>query len=275
MSTPPESRDQGYEELYEGFDSPLQQQLRREAYGRDIGQHSWVTAEEIEEDIPRLKLTRDSRILDLGCGPGGPLTFIIERVRCRGTGIDVSSKAIAAGRARVASHGVHEFASLHEADLNQPLPFESGSFDTVVSLDVILHLKNRLEVFREIARVLVLGGRFLFTDAGVVTAAVSEEEIRRRALHGYTQFVPPHYNEQMLEQAGFRLLHCENRSASLLKNAKGRLAARLAHRAELQRLEGATYFERQINYLETVIATSQRGALARMTYLVESIARSS
>jgi len=262
--------NRGYDDFYGEFDSPLMRQLRLEGYGRDIGQHSWVNAEELEEDIPRLKLTRLSRFLDLGCGPCGPLTFVARSVGCHGSGMDLSAKAIAAGRARVASLGLDEFVTLREADLNEPIPFASGSFDAVMSLDVILHLRDRLSVFRETARVLIPAGRFLFTDAGVITGAISDEEIRVRALHGYTQFVSPGFNERMLELAGFRVIDRSDRTASLLKNAAGRLSARLAHRAELEQLEGSGNFERQRRYLETVLGLAQRGALARMTYLAES-----
>src|SRR5260370_17386235 len=62
-----------YDKLYEHFDSPLMRQLRAEAYGQDIGQHSWVTAGELLGDIPKLKLSPESRLLDLGCRPPQPL----------------------------------------------------------------------------------------------------------------------------------------------------------------------------------------------------------
>jgi SAM-dependent methyltransferase len=270
MAVPGEHEGRGYDKLYEEFDSPLQQQLRREAYGEDIGHNSWVTAEELQEDIFLLKLSRASRFLDLGCGPGGPLTFIVGQVRCYGSGLDVSAKALSAGRARVASLGLDSFVTLLEADLNQPIPFASGSFDAVMSLDVILHLLNRLEVFREVARVLVPAGKFLFTDAGVITGAISDEEIRLRAVRGHTQFVPPGFNENMLVLAGFRVIDAKDRTASLLKTATGRLNARLGHREELEQLEGNNYFERQQRYLKTVIDLSQRGAVSRFMYLAES-----
>jgi SAM-dependent methyltransferase len=244
--------------------------LRAEAYGRDIGQHSWVTAEELEQDIPRLALSRASRFLDLGCGPCGPLAFITGQVGCHSTGTDSSEEALAAGRNRATSLGLDRLIALHQSDLNGPIPFVSGCFDAVMSLDVILHLRDRLEVFREVARVLVPGGRFLFTDAGVVTGSITDEEVRRRAIHGHTQMVPSGFNERMLETAGFRLIEHHDRTASLLKNATGRLAARLAHRAEIEPLEGSTYFERHQRYLETVVALSQRRALSRMMYLAES-----
>ena len=272
MSDPPKSEARSYDDVYKGFDSPLAQQVRQEAYGKDIGQHSWVTAEELQEDIARLKLTRASRFLDLGCGPGGPLTYVVGLAGCHGSGTDVSSQAIAAGGARASSLGLDGLITLQEADLNEALPFANGSFDAVMSLDVILHLRNRAELFREMKRVLVPGGRFLFTDAGVIAGSISEEEIRWRAVHGYTQFVPPGFNERMLELAGFRCLECKDRTGSLLKNAAGRLAARSAHRAELERLEGSDYFERQELYLETVINLSRRGAVSRMMYLAESTA---
>jgi SAM-dependent methyltransferase len=245
------------------------QRLRQEAYGKDIGQHSWVTAEELEEDVPRLQLSRASRLLDLGCGPCGPLTFITSRVRCQSTAMDLSANAIAAGKARAAAMGIAELVTPLVVDLTQPLRFDNRSFDAVMSLDVVLHLRDRAEVFREVARVLVPGGRFLFTDAGVITGSVSDDEIRRRAIHGHTQFVPPGFNEAVLESAGFRLLDRIDRTASLLKNATGRLAARVAHRGELEQLEGQARFQREIEYLETVLGISQRRALARMMYVAE------
>jgi SAM-dependent methyltransferase len=270
MAIPAEPESWGYDNLYEEFDSPLMQQFRREAYGEDIGQHSWVTADEIQESIPRLKLSRASRFLDLGCGPGGPLAFIVGQVGCQGSGIDVSAKALAAARSRVASLRLDEVVTLREADLNEPIPFAGGSFDAVMSLDAILHLRDRLSVFREVTRVLIPSGRFLFTDAGVITGSISDEEIRLRAVHGYTQFVPSGFNEHTLELAGFRLIDRNDRTASLLKTATGRLTARLRHRAELEQLEGSNYFERQQRYIETLIGISQRGSASRMMYLAES-----
>ncbi len=89
-------------------------------------------------------------------------------------------------------------------------------------------------------------------------------------LHGYTQFVPSGFNESALNDTGFRLVLIEDRTADLLKNASGRLAARLAHRIELEQAEGAAFFEQQLKYLETVVALAQRGATSRHSYLAEN-----
>jgi len=258
-----------YDKLYEHFDSPLMRQLRSEAYGKDIGQHSWVTAEELLADIPKLKLSPESRLLDLGCGPAGPLTFIAEQTKCTAVGLDVSANAIDAGRARAASLELSERITLRQADLNEALPFTAAHFHGVLSIDVILHLRDRSAVFREVFRVLAPGGKFLFTDAGVITGPVSSEEIQRRTPHGYAQFVPPGINEQLLERAGFRVTERTDLTHTLIKSAAGRLAARASRRSELETLEGPSTFERQQQYLQTVQALAQRASLSRFMYIAE------
>jgi ubiquinone/menaquinone biosynthesis C-methylase UbiE len=244
-------------------------QIRREAYGEDIGQHSWVSADELRTDIHRLRLTASNQLLDLGCGPCGPLTFVLKTVGCRGTGIDVSPSALRVGRERADELGVGGRFAVREGDLNMPLPFESGSFDAVMSIDVALHLRDRSKVFREVARVLSQGGRFLFTDAGVVTGAVTNEELQKRTVHGYAQFVPPGWNENLLESTGFRLIETENRTESISRNASGRLRAMEAHREELEGSAEGRELLAQKDYLEVAIAMAGRRAMSRMMYLAE------
>jgi SAM-dependent methyltransferase len=265
-----ESRAQGYDVTYRDFDSPLMRTVRKEAYGEDIGQHSWVTAAELRDDIARLGLSRSSRFLDLGCGPCGPLTFIANAVGCNSTGVDVSGTALAVGRGRAASLGIGSLIAVHQADLNEPLPFEPSGFDAAMALDVVLHVQDREQLFREVARTLALGGRLLFTDAGVVTGSISNREIQSRSVNGYTQFVAAGFNERVLAASGLRLLETEDRTASVLKHAAGRLTAMAAHRAELKTVMGVGEFERQQHYLETVVEISRRGAVSRVMYLAES-----
>jgi SAM-dependent methyltransferase len=302
MTTPNVSPRDPYDASYRDFDSPLSRQMRREAYDEDIGQHSWVRAEEVRRDVERLELSPTSRFVDLGCGPCGPLSFILASVRCTGTGVDVSPSGLRAGRARAASLGVDTLLSVQEADLNATLPFESASFDAAMSLDVVPHLRDRSHFFREVARILIrdvipnevpalrsasdvgrnrdrpdreavgrAGGRFLFTDAAVITGSVSNDEIQRRSPNGNV-FVAPGWNERLLESAGFRIIEIEDRTSSVLENASGRLRAMEAHRSELEQASGVAEVDARQAYLETVVDVSRRGAVSRFMYLAEVIA---
>jgi cyclopropane fatty-acyl-phospholipid synthase-like methyltransferase len=263
---PPADR---YDDFYREFDSPLMRQLRIDAYDEDIGQHSWVRADELRADMRRLQLTPKSRLLDLGCGPCGPLTFILAEARCRGTGVEVSRHALEAGRARAAAFGVTDLMAVQTADLNQPLPFEAQTFDAAISLDVVLHVRDRLQLFQQVAGLLVKGGHFLVTDAAVLTGSVSNEEVRVRSAHGYSQFVAPNFNQTLLETAGFSLIESEDRTESVLRNASGRLTAIRAHRTELENMWGKESFAAQEAYLGTVVDLSRRRAVSRVMYLAK------
>ncbi|MGE5837672.1 MAG: class I SAM-dependent methyltransferase [Acidobacteriota bacterium] len=263
------SRTTDYESFYQTFDSPLMQQVRREAYGEDIGQHSWTSAGELRADVARLRLSSSSRVIDLGCGPCGPLTFVIAAAGCRGTGVDASACALRAGRARASARRVEQQLSVAQADLNASLPFSAGCFDAAMSFDVVLHLPDRLKLFREVARLLQPGGRFLFTDAGVLTGVVSSEDVRRRSVHGESFFVAPGWNDRLLAAADLGVIETEDRTGRVLTNASGRLAAMLAHRGELEQQSSPAEFERYKSYLDTVLAMSRTGGLSRVMYLAE------
>jgi SAM-dependent methyltransferase len=184
-----------------------------------------------------------------------------------GTGLDLSASAIGSGRARASAAGVQDRLALLEADLNLPIPFDGSSFDAAISLDVVVHLRNRKALFHEMARLLVPTGRLLLTDAGVITGPISNEEVERRSVNGYMQFAG--VNEELLEAAGFRLIDQEDRTSSVVFNASGRLRAMLAHRTEVEAVDGKEVLARQQRYVETVVALSERRALSRIMYFAE------
>jgi len=269
MSAARDTGSQSYDDFYQRFDTPVMRRIRREAYGEDIGQHSWLTADELRSDIARLGLTPTARLVDLGCGPCGPLTFILQSVDCVATGIDYVPAALEVGRARAAAAGVGSRITLEHADLDDPLPFPPRSFDAAISLDVVIHLSDRSRLYREVARVLVPGGRFLVTDAGILTGSLSQEELGLRSVQGSIQLVPLGWNEDRLQAAGFRVLEVADRTTTAVRTAMARIAAMQAHREALAELMSHAEIDQQIDYLEVVAALGRRGAVSRMTYLSE------
>ena len=174
------------------------------------------------------------------------------QLRLRRGGLDLSPSAIEVGYARAADLGIQRTFAAEVADLSEALPTGPGSIDSALAVDVVLHIRDPRTLFQEVAKLLRPEGRFLLTDAGVLTGALSNEKVRLRSIHGYTQFVPVGWNEQFLEGAGFRLLEIEARTASVLRNANARLTARQNHRTELESLLGCAALQSQHAYLTTM-----------------------
>jgi len=258
-----------YDAFYRDFDLPIMRQVRSEMYDEDLGQHSWVSAEELRRDIQLLQLSSSSLLLDLGCGPGGILAYIAEQRRCRCVGLEISQAALQAARVMACERGVESLVEVRMGDLNELLPFVDNSFCAVIAFDVILHARNRGEVFREIRRVLKPGGKFLFTDAAVLTGAISNESVRLRSSQGFTQIASPGFNERLLTEASLRLAATEDRTASVVTAARGRLIARHRHRAELEPIEGASQFDIYQRYLQETVKLASDASLSRIMYLCE------
>lgn len=102
-------------------------------------------------------LDRDAAILDVGCGTGLTCRLLAERGYRNLDGIDLSGDMLAVARER----GIYRH--LLQADLNQPLPFDTASYDGVISSGTFTHGHVGPEPFAEIFRILKPGGHFACT----------------------------------------------------------------------------------------------------------------
>lgn len=96
------------------------------------------------------------KVLDAGCGTGR-FTIPLHDAGFDVTGLDVSDGMITVAR-QVAAHRPIPFVQGSIFDL----PFDAGSFDSVISITVINHFPQWGDILREYARVLRPGGRMVF-----------------------------------------------------------------------------------------------------------------
>ena len=59
-----------YNVTYANFANPVLAEVRQEAFGEDIGQNSWLTADEYRQFFNWLELNTDSQVLDIASGSG-------------------------------------------------------------------------------------------------------------------------------------------------------------------------------------------------------------
>ena len=75
-----------FDSTYKHFTDPVLDAIRKDTFGPDIGQNSWVTIDEYERLLPWLNLTPDSHVLEVASGSGGPALYVARTIGCRVTG---------------------------------------------------------------------------------------------------------------------------------------------------------------------------------------------
>ncbi|CAM3394630.1 cyclopropane-fatty-acyl-phospholipid synthase family protein [Kibdelosporangium persicum] len=111
----------------------------------------------------RLRIGRNSRVLDVGCGVGGPALRIARRTGAQVTGISISREQIIRADALAASAGLTHLAEFRHADAMR-LPFPPESFDAAIAVESVFHMPDRTQVLGEIRQALRPGGRLVLTD---------------------------------------------------------------------------------------------------------------
>ncbi len=97
------------------------------------------------------------RVLDAGCGGGVHAEALVEKGALL-TGVDSSEAMLEIARGRLRGRG-----RLVRADLNETLPVKDCSFDIVLGSLVMHYLRDWTRPLAEFNRVLVPGGRFVFS----------------------------------------------------------------------------------------------------------------
>ena len=145
--------------MAEPFDADHVNQYEHETWSRCADNYldGWagMTRETVSLLIEAAGIRNGTSLLDIGSGPG----HVADALAKAGgvvTGIDFSASMVEVARRS------YPHVTFQEGSAEQ-LPFDTGSFDAVVSNFVVHHLARPEVVFKEIQRVLKPGGRFAFT----------------------------------------------------------------------------------------------------------------
>jgi SAM-dependent methyltransferase len=148
------------------------------------------------------ELESSTRILDLGCGIGGPARYLAATFGCKVTAVDLSPSFIDAASYLTARCGLSDRVTYRVCDALH-LPFEDAAFEVVFLQHVAMNIENRSALYTEVRRVLAPGGRFATYDVMLGNGNVIYPVPWARDAASSFLF-SKNQTRSALEQAGFR-----------------------------------------------------------------------
>ena len=246
------------EHIRQSPDSPLAQALQRHVHwglfdsptAEPTLEAYLVAAEAMTEKVCKAgRAANGARILDVGCGFGGTIAHLNERLSgCRLVGLNIDERQLARARQLVNPRPGNSVQFVHGDACD--LPFGEGAFDIVLAVECIFHFPSRRRFFRQAARVLRPGGTLALSDFVVDADKIDEmtEWTEANVLAGSTFYgvktaalVTGTY-ERMAHGSGFALLANEDVTAATMPTYPG-LKAMLAQAGMSDGVQGTAYLE--------------------------------
>lgn len=160
------------------------------------------------------------RVLDLGCGLGGPACVLAGKYGAHVVGIDLEPPLIDRARKRAARLGLRERTRFEVVEAG-PLGFDDESFDLVLSSGGVTQTGDKLGLFREFLRVLEPGGVVSAYDWMKSEGEYSEDMRYWFEMEGLTYAMEtPRGQEALLREAGFDEVHAVDASAWYRKRVR-------------------------------------------------------
>ncbi|WP_251329219.1 class I SAM-dependent methyltransferase [Haloplanus pelagicus] len=141
-----------------------------------VGSSQSRLADEVGTRLAAALPTTDGvRLLDVGCGRGGPTDHLADRYGVDAVGVDLVPYNVRRAARRPAD------ASFVVGDATR-LPFVAGTFPACTAIDALVYVPDRAAAFGELARVLEPGGVLVCSD---LVAAPTLDDAERRTVDAF------------------------------------------------------------------------------------------
>ena len=168
-----------------------------------------------------LQIQPGEKVLDVGCGWGSVLVELGRRSEGHLRGITLSSMQAERACQRAAEAGIADRVQIDVTHV-EDLDLQPESLDVVIFVGSIVHMHNRAEIHRTMARALRPGGRLFISDCyfpGVVRGqrdSAATEYILSTTL-GYCRLLNLADELKLMEEAGLDVMSVEDLTSSYVR----------------------------------------------------------
>jgi len=182
-----------------------------------------------KEFVDLLNLKPGQKVLDIGCGIGGGDFYMAKKFGVAVLGLDLSENMVDIAMERAITEKLPS-VQFEVADATKR-PFPEGSFDVIYSRDTILHIVDKLALFKRFYSWLKPGGQLLISDYCCGEKPWTPQFQTYVTQRGYTLYTPAQYGK-FIQEAGFCNVRAEDRTAQFIQVMKTELQRAEAIRHE-------------------------------------------
>lgn len=128
----------------------------------------------------RLNVNKDAKLLDCGCGIGGPARNIARFTEANVKAVTINQFQVDRGNTLSKREGIYGQVELIQGDFMK-LPFPDNSFDGVYAIESTCHAPDRVKVYSEILRVLKPGAIFATYEWGLTDNYDAKNPLHEKA----------------------------------------------------------------------------------------------
>lgn len=176
-----------------------------------------------------LPIKEGDRLVDIGCGLGGPARYLAKRFNCHVDGIDITVPFVDAANKLSALVGMDDAVECLHGD-GQKLPYDDELFDGGYALHVTMNVPDRNVFFGEALRVLRPGAFFALTEHGLGEVGEPHHPMPWSEDGSGAYLMRPADTVAALKKAGFTEIEVTNTGEKYLQGYKR--AIELAEKGE-------------------------------------------
>lgn len=175
--------------------------------------------------LARLAAVKGSdKVLDVGCGIGGPARYLASAFGCEVIGLDLTPEFIEIARMLSVRTRLGAKVSCRQGDA-LALPFPDGSFDLVWSQNATMNIADRVRLYGEMRRVLKPGGRVALQEIGAGSGGEPFYPVPWASDKSISFLLTPEETRATMERAGLSVVAWHEATQEALEQAINRVQA--------------------------------------------------